>query len=321
MWFRNNASPESAAPALPEGPSRAAADDLQSELEALVEDSNNVLHALYREVEFWSSQIRDPKICNIYERVSKDPQSVNGCSNVLISLVDDLIATGIRPRILDLGAGPFSTMYYFHRSNKADVVAADILAREYCELLRRSKFDEILMPEFITGESLDQQRQGERFDLVYVGNALDHTSSPALSWLNALKMTKVGGIIGHAHFVREGTAQKQDQLHQFDLYPQGDQLWIDDLKGHRFSLTEGLPLRLKHQDEYLVNSHMPAFTQLFVKTGDDFQTAEFLAHVLEDLRRAFQRRSRWAFRLEHFINSKAGLGTIEAPYTLDPNKV
>ena len=186
-------------------------------------------------------------------------------------------------------------------------------------MLQRFEFRDALMPEFGTGEFLDVQRPGEQFDIVYIGNALDHTSSPALSWLNAFKLTKVGGTIGHTHFVREATAQKQDQLHQFDLYPEGDEFWIDDLNGHRFSLTRGLPLHLTHRDSYLVNS-MPAFMQLFVKTSDESPTPEFLAQVIEDLRRAFQHRSQWAFRLEHFINTKADIGTPAVPYTLDPDK-
>ena len=80
------------------------------------------------------------------------------------------------------------------------------------------------------------------------------------------------------------------------------------------------PLRLIDSQTYLVNEHMPAFNQLFIKTGDDVQTAEFPAHVLQDLRRAFQRRTRWAIRLEQFVNLKAGLGTPQTPYTVDPDK-
>jgi SAM-dependent methyltransferase len=312
MWFKRKHTPQSTPNPIPES--------LRSGLEALVQDNNNVLHALYRELEFWTGQVSDPKICNVYERISNDPDSISGCSPELIKIVDKLLAEGIRPRILDLGAGPFSLMYYFKRTNKADAVAVDILAREYREMLNRFKFHDIVMPEFGTGEFLDVQQHGEKFDIVYIGNALDHTSSPALSWLNAIRMTKIGGVIGHAHFVREGSAQKQDQLHQFDLYPEEDQLWLDDLKGHRFSLTRGLPLRLIHRDEYLVNSDMPAFAQLFVKTGEDFETPEFLGHVIEDLRRALQRRSQWAFRLEHFVNTTAGLGTASVPYSLDPDK-
>jgi len=294
--------------------------DDRSEFLALAQDNENVLHSLFREVEFWTGQILDPQICNVYERVSNEPESINQCSPTLIKIVDSIRARGQTPRILDVGSGPFSLMYYFKRTGKAEPVAVDILAREYCDMLERFKFCDIVMPRFGTGEFLDVQLAGEQFDIVYIGNALDHTSSPALSWLNALKLTKVDGIIGHGHFVREASAQKQDQLHQFDLYPEEDQLWIDDLKGHCFSLTKELPLRLIDSQTYLVNEHMPAFNQLFIKTADDVQNAEFLGHVLEDLRRAFQRRTRWAFRLEQFINVKAGLGTLETPYVMDPDK-
>src|SRR5262245_25600736 len=195
--------------------------DDRSEFLALAQNNENVLHSLFREVEFWTGQILDPQICNVYERVSNEPESINQCSPTLINVVESIRARGETPRILDVGSGPFSLMYYFKRTGKAEPVAVDILAREYCDMLARFKFGDIVMPRFGTGEFLDVQLAGEQFDIVYIGNALDHTSSPALSWLNALKLTKVNGIIGHGHFVREASAQKQDQLHQFDLYPEG----------------------------------------------------------------------------------------------------
>src|SRR5262249_6479906 len=134
------------------------------EFQSMVQDGNNLLHNLYREVEFWTGQIREPNHCNIYERISKDPDSINECSPIMIKIVDDLIATGVRPKILDIGSGPFSTMYYFKRSDKADVHAVDILAREYRDLLCKFGFGDVLMPEFATGENLDLFHGGEQFD-------------------------------------------------------------------------------------------------------------------------------------------------------------
>jgi hypothetical protein len=293
---------------------------LRRAFQALSRDRDNVSHAFFREVDFWATQMANPSICDINERVSSAPDSLNQCPPALIKVVDDMRATGVRPRILDVGAGPFSLMHYFQRTGRAAVVAIDVLAREYGEILRHSKFQHATEPEFGTGEFLDVQRAGDQFDIVYISNALDHTASPALTWLNALKMTRVDGIIGHAHFVREATAETEDQLHRFDLYPDANQLWLDDLRGHCFSLTMDLPLRLIHQNIYMFDGRRPAFEQLFVKTGDDFQTAEFLAHVVEDLRRAFQERNRWAFRLEHFVNTNAGLGTARTAYRVDPDK-
>jgi hypothetical protein len=47
--------------------------DDRSEFLALAQNNENVPYSLYREVKFWTGQILDLQICNVYERVSNDP--------------------------------------------------------------------------------------------------------------------------------------------------------------------------------------------------------------------------------------------------------
>ena len=108
----------------------------------------------------------------------------------------------------------------------------------------RYNLRDLIAPAICTAEFLDDLPRFGEFDIVWISNALDHTSAPVLAWLNLFRATRVGGVMAHAHFLREGTHAKGDQLHKFDLFPENGQLCLEDLAGGiRVSLTEHLPLQ------------------------------------------------------------------------------
>jgi hypothetical protein len=136
---------------------------------------------------------------------------------------------------------------------------------------------------------------------------LDHTASPILTWLNLYRLAKVNGIIGHCHAVDEATYQNQDQLHQFNLSPQGSELIIDDLSGHKASLTEGLDLEVIYMDRFEVSPDINTgkkrpdyFCHIYRKKGNK-ESGEFLLNTVENLRKSFMKRSDWALKLEEIL--------------------
>lgn len=108
----------------------------------------------------------------------------------------------------------------------------DALADEYHEFYKRFALEPPIPLKSGSGETLGPEPTGGPFDFCFVQNALDHTACPALTWLNLFSLTKVGGFLGHCHAIDEATHEKQDQLHQYNLRPEGSgRLVMDDLHG------------------------------------------------------------------------------------------
>ncbi|MEQ8768463.1 MAG: hypothetical protein RL885_31450 [Planctomycetota bacterium] len=296
--------------------------ELESAIDELATDKENLSFNLYRELMYWNNELERGDNPYILERL--DPESLGrpACPGFLIRLVEEQTqALGRQPYVLDFGAGPFSTLGYLHHKQLARVLPVDALAEEFRALLARHDIEWPLTPRLAIGELLMDQGEPETFDIVNVTNALDHTQAPALTWLNLFHLTRTGGYLIHKHSEREASHENFDQLHQFDLFPKETSLWIEDSKGHAFSLTDGLPLTCVYHKLGELDGR-PWFWAVYRKDAADVDSAAFLAEVLLQTRRAFERRSRWAFRLEHFINTALDLrhrfGGL--PYEVSPNR-
>jgi len=291
------------------------------DLPTLATDRRNLSFNYDRELLYWRNEIA-ARNEHILERCSTSPESRNQCP----WLVEDAVrraaqALGRKPRVLELGAGPFSSLVFLVRHDLAEVVATDALAEEFARLLADATISYPVTPVCVLGEFLDQLYPSESFDITFVSNALDHCLCPAVAWYNMLKLTRVGGFVIHCHAVREGTHQKQEDLHQFDLWPENNGLMISDLAGHEFSLTEGLPLECEHLEVIPADGPdgWPWFAQSFTKTAALAASASFLEHCLRDLLRAFQSRNAWALYLERRINASAHLASQPGhPYSIPP---
>lgn len=104
-------------------------------------------------------------------------------------------------------------------------------------------------------------------------------------------------MLCHSHAIREATAENWRQLHQFDLFPKGTSLWIEDKVGRAFSLTDGLPVEVawSSNNEMVVK---PWFIGGYRKLSESLPAVEFLSNALWQLRQAFVHRSGWCFQLE-----------------------
>ena len=219
-----------------------------------------------------------------------------------------------------LGCGPFSNLGYLQRTKRANIVGVDALALEYIELYKEFAIEPPIPLVAGSGETLNPDLMGGAFDFTYVQNALDHTAAPALTWLNLYRTTKIGGFLGHCHGVNEATHEKQDQLHQFNLRPEGDgEMIIDDLNGHIFSLTRGLELELHYQTLMPIRDDYAYFIQIWRKTGEQVAPS-LLSDAMENLRRAYVKRSAWAFTTEDDILRRLNLRDSVLPYALHQNK-
>ena len=220
------------------------------------------------------------------------------------------------PRIADFGCGPFSNLSYLYRNKLANLVGIDILAKEYTDLYSMLNIEHPIPLIPYAGENLNPSKVGGQCDITFVQNALDHTSSPALTWINLYKLTRTGGFLAHCHAVNEATHEKQDQLHQFDLRPsEENSLIIDNLLGNVFSLTDGLDLTLHYSHRWIVRDDYEYFVQIYRKTGEQI-SAKLLENALEELRQAYVKRSQWACSLENELLCAENLNEQGLKYNL-----
>jgi SAM-dependent methyltransferase len=119
--------------------------------------------------------------------------------------------------ILDVGAGPLTTLGKVWDGGRLEITAVDILADAYDEIL--TEFD--VVPPVRTvpcaTEALAERFGENRFDLVYVENALDHHADVVEAIEQMLRVAKIGGHVVMRHARDEGESKGYDGLHQWNL--------------------------------------------------------------------------------------------------------
>jgi SAM-dependent methyltransferase len=130
-------------------------------------------------------------------------------------------------RILDVGAGPATTVGKKWPGHAVAIVAIDPLASEYNALLREHN----VVPPMYTlpygGEDIATWLTQNYFDLVHARNSLDHSADPVKIIEQMLGAVKPGGCVYLQHTEREATKQGRQGLHQFDLYGENGAFFVE----------------------------------------------------------------------------------------------
>ena len=143
--------------------------------------------------------------------------------------------------ILDVGAGPLSTVGMTYGERDLRITAVDPLAPQYDRLLEKAGVTPPVRTIAGTAEQLLEIFEPGSFDIAFSKNALDHASDPALSVANMAAVVRSGGFVALRHFRQEGEARGYGGLHQwnFDELDGDFQVWSRD--GMRHNITA--PLR------------------------------------------------------------------------------
>ncbi len=129
-------------------------------------------------------------------------------------------------RLLDVGAGPITSLGGVLPGVALEVTAVDPLAPLYATLLAQHQVDPPIPTRFATVEELALFFPAGHFDLVHCRNALDHAADPLLGIRQMLAVTRVGGVVALDHFPNEGEREGYAGFHQWNL----------DLRDGRFVL-------------------------------------------------------------------------------------
>lgn len=124
---------------------------------------------------------------------------------------------GAGVRILDVGAGPLTTLGCRWAGRQLEIIAIDPLAERYRELLQKLRITPPVVTRFGHGEKLLEYFEPDSFDLVYASNSLDHSYDPMLAISQMLKVVKRGRYLYLWHFANEGLEQAYTGLHQWNF--------------------------------------------------------------------------------------------------------
>jgi len=130
--------------------------------------------------------------------------------------------------ILDVGAGPISSLGNKWWGKKLNIRATDPLADVYNDIMQEYGIVPRIITEKIEGERLSESLSHDSFDFVYVKNALDHTHNPIKCIDEILKVLKVNCCCSLDHMVNEGTSGNWKGLHQWNFYYEDNIFFIAD---------------------------------------------------------------------------------------------
>jgi SAM-dependent methyltransferase len=134
--------------------------------------------------------------------------------------------------ILDVGAGPATTVGHRFAGEPVAVTAVDPLADHYRRLVRKHGLDPPVMTERVDGERLVECFGRGQFDVAYARNSLDHAVDPVAIAENMLEVVRPGGYVVLRHVRDEAVRQKWVQLHQWNFDERDGKLvvWRPDVE-------------------------------------------------------------------------------------------
>jgi SAM-dependent methyltransferase len=123
--------------------------------------------------------------------------------------------------ILDVGAGPMTTLGKTHPGKTLAITAVDPLATEYDRLLEQAGLTPPVRTVTCRGEDLLERFLPESFDVAYARNSLDHGNDPLLIIRNMVQLVKPGGLVVLRHYRTEGETELYTGLHQWNFEVEG----------------------------------------------------------------------------------------------------
>lgn len=120
-------------------------------------------------------------------------------------------------RILDVGAGPTTSLGKTHPAKHLEITAVDPLGDEYARLLADAEIDPPVRTQQVAGEELSSSFQPASFDIAYARNALDHSIDPARIIREMLAVVRPGGFVLLRHYEHEAETMDYEELHQWNF--------------------------------------------------------------------------------------------------------
>ena len=143
-------------------------------------------------------------------------------------------------RILDVGAGPLTTVGKVYDGSKIDLLAIDPLASVYDTLLEKNGITPPVRTKYGEAEQVADMYPVDSFDLVHAANSLDHAHDPVAAIKAAARLVRPGGHVFLEHILNEGDREHYGGLHQWNFGVEGDSFKITSKAGQTTDMTKEL---------------------------------------------------------------------------------
>jgi SAM-dependent methyltransferase len=165
--------------------------------------------SLRAEARFWRGWFDLPG-ANLDERL--DPAIID---KTVLACIARLPAAEVS--IIDVGAGPLSTLGTQAPAKRVRLTAVDPLADRYDTLLRERGITPLVRTQSCAGERLLELFDPETFDLAFAENSLDHAAEPLRIIHNMVTLVGPGGFVVLNHGPDEAEGSGYRQLHQWNF--------------------------------------------------------------------------------------------------------
>ena len=128
--------------------------------------------------------------------------------------------------ILDVGAGPLTSLGYRYPGKTLTIVPVDPLADEYGQLLDDLRLDPPVRTIRVAGEDILEHFGAHRFDIAYADNSLDHSADPLTIISHMVGVVRPGGVVILRHKRNEGESARYGGLHQWNFDALGESLVV-----------------------------------------------------------------------------------------------
>jgi SAM-dependent methyltransferase len=128
--------------------------------------------------------------------------------------------------ILDVGAGPMTTLGKTYPGKTLVITAVDPLAPDYDRLLEEAGLTPPVRTLPGRGEDLHERFPSESFDVAYARNSLDHGDDPLVSIRNMVSLVRPGGMVVLRHYRTEAETELYSGLHQWNFEIQDRDLLV-----------------------------------------------------------------------------------------------
>ncbi|MEO8697276.1 MAG: methyltransferase domain-containing protein [Acidimicrobiales bacterium] len=149
-------------------------------------------------------------------------------------------------KLLDVGAGPVTSLGKTWAGHEVEIIAVDALAHQYTALFDEMGVSPPVATRFCHSERLADSFDADTFDLVLACNTLDHSYDPMLAIQQMLTITHPGGVVLLEHHPNEAENEGYTGMHQWNMdvvdgeciiWRPGVRLSITDVLGSVASIT------------------------------------------------------------------------------------
>jgi SAM-dependent methyltransferase len=141
-------------------------------------------------------------------------------------------------RILDIGAGPLTTVGKVCDGRKIELLAIDPLASVYDMLLEKNGITPPVRTKYGEAEQIAEMYADGSFDLVHAANSLDHAHDPVAAIKAAARVVRPGGHVFLEHILNEGDREGYGGLHQWNFGVEDDSFTIASSSGQKTNMAK-----------------------------------------------------------------------------------